>query len=250
MKKKFNQNQTHEVLHYDVETAIKVCRSAGYREHALLLAKKHNEYNWYLKIQIEDFAEEPYNRNYKRALKFIESLPFDYASKCLKEYGKILVTKIPKRATNVLIRLCTDYFPIPLSETDRTLYANNRERKLQILSATETNKPTKEEHLWAGILKFTSGAKQPTTNESNIDALMNFVQSAKPENYLHAFTTQKYWLMVFLENVILRNPRNPPQSKIIYNTLLELYFNNGFTNEEKSSNEDDDDEMSSGIYFL
>ncbi|PJB15159.1 MAG: hypothetical protein CO118_04835, partial [Flavobacteriales bacterium CG_4_9_14_3_um_filter_32_8] len=36
---KFIKNNAE--LHYDVETAIKVCRQSGYIEHALALAKKH-----------------------------------------------------------------------------------------------------------------------------------------------------------------------------------------------------------------
>jgi len=33
-------------LHFDVETAIKVCRQAGYNQHALQLAEKQQKHKW------------------------------------------------------------------------------------------------------------------------------------------------------------------------------------------------------------
>jgi hypothetical protein len=51
---------------FDVETAIRVLRSAGYAEEALFLAKKHARegdrpaaplHDWYLRIQLEDVKD-------------------------------------------------------------------------------------------------------------------------------------------------------------------------------------------------
>jgi hypothetical protein len=44
-------------LNFDLETAIKVCRHAGYFEHAVYLAKKFKQHDWYLKIQLEDVKQ-------------------------------------------------------------------------------------------------------------------------------------------------------------------------------------------------
>jgi hypothetical protein len=65
---------------FDVETAIKVCRQAGYHKHALSLAEKHNKHEWYLKIQLEDI------RDYQAALTYIAGLDFDAVSSVV--YGK------------------------------------------------------------------------------------------------------------------------------------------------------------------
>lgn len=43
-----------EELPFDLETAIRVCRQAGYFEHASYLAKKYERHEDYLRIQIED----------------------------------------------------------------------------------------------------------------------------------------------------------------------------------------------------
>ena len=41
-------------LPFDLETAIRVCRQAGYFEHASYLARKYERHEEYLRIQIED----------------------------------------------------------------------------------------------------------------------------------------------------------------------------------------------------
>uniref|UniRef100_H2ZAB9 RING-type domain-containing protein n=1 Tax=Ciona savignyi TaxID=51511 RepID=H2ZAB9_CIOSA len=92
-------------LHFDVETAIRVCRQAGYYEHALQLAEKHHKHKWYLKIQLED------THQHRKALAYIRQLPFNEAENSVKRYGKALVTHVPEETTDLLKLLCTDYQP-------------------------------------------------------------------------------------------------------------------------------------------
>ena len=42
---------------FDLETAIRVCRQAGYFEHAVWLAERYGEHQEYLRIQIEDRSD-------------------------------------------------------------------------------------------------------------------------------------------------------------------------------------------------
>jgi len=95
-------NSTSE-FHYDIDTAIRVCRQAGYLRHALELATKHHQDDWFIKILIEDCKHEKGNTNFKRALKHIESLHFEKAECFLQKYAKILLTKIPKQATVIAL---------------------------------------------------------------------------------------------------------------------------------------------------
>lgn len=254
--------RTHSELHYDVETAIHVCRQAGYREHALLLAKKHKEHGWFIKIHIEDFPDEPFGRNYKRALRHIETLAFKDAEKYLIEFGKILVTKIPKQTTNVLIRLCTDYFALDFSETDRRLLSNIKQMREKLLqkprnarrhalgvkesevghetvpevSNRSSSKPPLEDTTsrLAGLFGKRTGAtheesnSQPNSYEEKVDwkqwMTSTTEYAASAEDFIHAYSSQPFWLMVFLENVIMRTSKTPPASKVVYNTLIELYL--------------------------
>ncbi|XP_048417987.1 vacuolar protein sorting-associated protein 11 homolog isoform X2 [Stegostoma tigrinum] len=90
-------------VHFDVETAIKVLRQAGYYRHAVYLADKHSHHEWYLKIQLEDI------KNYQEALCYIGKLPFDQAERNMKNYGKTLMHHAPDETTELLKILCTDY---------------------------------------------------------------------------------------------------------------------------------------------
>jgi hypothetical protein len=62
-----NSSDSNE-LPFDLKTAIRVCRQAGYFEHASYLAKKFEKHEDYLSIQIEDMA------NFKDALKYLRKL--------------------------------------------------------------------------------------------------------------------------------------------------------------------------------
>lgn len=349
--------RTQSTLKYDVETAIRVCRQAGYREHALFLARKHYEHGWFIKILIEDFPEletvseasssasPSWQRfaNYRKALRHIEHLNLAQAEHFMKQYGKILVTKIPKEATNVLIRLCTHYYPIPLQENNRQCLVDvgmlkehvrtstdtliqNKQRQLEKLIATQMKRGKStgrarsssidadgESKVWriitggmtgltargiSGSSNVASSSVTATTTtppsyaassdvESNLrkatdrqsttenvemekdqlerdikdmqsllhvingesggavtigeshDSLLDDVglfsshstettkasaSRAQAKDFIHCFASQPYWLMIFLESVILRSPKSNPQPKIVYNTLIEAYL--------------------------
>lgn len=55
-------------LPFDLDTAIRVCRQAGYFEHAAYLARKYARHEDYLQIQIEDAG------NYAEALAYLRKL--------------------------------------------------------------------------------------------------------------------------------------------------------------------------------
>ncbi|KAJ0963548.1 hypothetical protein J5N97_028670 [Dioscorea zingiberensis] len=87
---------------FDVETAIRVCRTAGYHEHAMYVAKKAERHEWYLKILLEDLGR------YQEALEYISSVEPNQAGVTVKEYGKILVEHKPVETINILMRLCSE----------------------------------------------------------------------------------------------------------------------------------------------
>lgn len=90
---------------FDVETAIRVCRQAGYFKHALVLADKHQKHEFYLRIQLEDVLDYP------KALSYIHGLDFTEAEANMKLYGKLLISSLPEETTAFLKQLCTDYKP-------------------------------------------------------------------------------------------------------------------------------------------
>ncbi|KAK2460209.1 hypothetical protein APHAL10511_007800 [Amanita phalloides] len=88
-------------LPFDLDTAIRVCRQAGYFDHASYLAKKYNRHEDYLSIQIEDA------RNYAEALAYLRMLGSDAAEGNLARYGRALLDNLPVETTGLLIDLCT-----------------------------------------------------------------------------------------------------------------------------------------------
>ena len=56
---------------FDAETAIRVCRQAGYFSQALRLAEDRQKHDWYLNILMEDTCD------YKQALEYIRKLPVE-----------------------------------------------------------------------------------------------------------------------------------------------------------------------------
>jgi hypothetical protein len=62
--------QGNKDVSFDIETAIKACRSSGYYPQALHLAHTHRKPDWYLLIQIEDV------QNHADAIAYLATLPF------------------------------------------------------------------------------------------------------------------------------------------------------------------------------
>lgn len=85
-------------LEFDVETAIKVCRQAGYFHEALDLAKRKHRHDWYLKILLEDQKE------HKDALVYLMNLPVTEAVQNLLKYGKEFVTALPDDTISLLTK--------------------------------------------------------------------------------------------------------------------------------------------------
>jgi hypothetical protein len=104
-----------DTVHFEVETAIRVCRQAGYYTNALYLARAHRRHDWALRILLDDLHD------YERALRHMAALPFDEVEQQLKTHGKTLLDcneTVRAAATKLLFQLCTNYTPTPLSDAE------------------------------------------------------------------------------------------------------------------------------------
>eukprot|EP00756_Hemistasia_phaeocysticola_P036682 Hpha_TRINITY_DN16655_c0_g5::TRINITY_DN16655_c0_g5_i1::g.179854::m.179854/K20179/VPS11, PEP5; vacuolar protein sorting-associated protein 11 len=97
---------------FDVETAIRVCRQAGYLRHAEHLAENHRVHTWYLLIMLED------QQKYKEGLEYIRSLELAEAEEQLHNYGKTLLAHLPDDTTQLLIEICTGWKRAPQAADD------------------------------------------------------------------------------------------------------------------------------------
>ncbi|KAF8163747.1 hypothetical protein B0H34DRAFT_795410 [Crassisporium funariophilum] len=101
-------------LPFDLETAIRVCRQAGYFEHAGYLAKKYERHEDYLRIQIEDAG------NFSDALMYLRKLGPEAAESNLARYGRAMLQSLPEETTQLLIDLCTSTGPLVPDENEST----------------------------------------------------------------------------------------------------------------------------------
>ncbi|KAJ3936754.1 MAG: hypothetical protein NXY57DRAFT_1072553 [Lentinula lateritia] len=101
-------------LPFDLDTAIRVCRQAGYFEHAGYLAKKYERHEDYLRIQIEDAGK------YSEALLYLRKLGMDAAEGNLARYGRALLSNLPQETTELLIDLCTTTLDTAVEVIDNT----------------------------------------------------------------------------------------------------------------------------------
>ncbi|KAH7922180.1 hypothetical protein BV22DRAFT_1037818 [Leucogyrophana mollusca] len=99
-------------LPFDLDTAIRVCRQAGYYEHASYLAKKYERHEDYLRVQIEDAG------NYKDALLYLRRLGSEAAESNLARYGRAMLASLPEETTQLLIDLCTISGPLIAAEDE------------------------------------------------------------------------------------------------------------------------------------
>jgi hypothetical protein len=177
--------KTDEALMFDVETAIRVCRQAGYHEHALFLARRHEEHEWCLKILIED------TQNCAEALEYISTLGFFEAESNVKKYGKALISRLPRETTALIEQLCTNYTP--------------KRQGAAVVPASVTVDSHLEDGAGAG-----AGAGGGRKN-----------MRSEPEEFIHIFVDHPEWLTRFLEVIVTHQPAS---SALVYNTLLELYL--------------------------
>ena len=86
--------------HFDTESAIRVCRQAGYFEHALKLALRFQQHELYLKVLIESLQE------YDKAVAYLTNLPRSQILSVIPNYGYELVQNRPKQTTEILVQIC------------------------------------------------------------------------------------------------------------------------------------------------
>ncbi|KAI0672642.1 hypothetical protein C8Q78DRAFT_1137233 [Trametes maxima] len=101
-------NGDKDDLPFDLDTAIRVCRQAGYFEHASYLANKYERHEDYLRIQIEDAG------NYKDALTYLRQLGAEAAESNLARYGRAMLDNLPEETTDLLIDICTSLSPLSI----------------------------------------------------------------------------------------------------------------------------------------
>ena len=133
-------------LPFDLETAIRVCRQAGYYDHAVYLAKTFNQPEEYLRIQIED------REQWADAVSYIRGLGQEAAEANMRVYGKTLLAHSPEETTDLFVDLCCGTLDRPVSTQQETtdLKTKDAGTKTSYLSYLALNKSLTSSAVAAG----------------------------------------------------------------------------------------------------
>ncbi|KAH7890168.1 hypothetical protein F5I97DRAFT_645537 [Phlebopus sp. FC_14] len=128
---------------FDLDTAIRVCRQAGFFEHAAYLAKRWGRHEDYLRVLVEDVGagngtgpkgsgsgesgteregkvegkgkdeKDKITNGYKEAVSYLREVGGAAAETNLARYCRALLDNLPVETTQLLIDLCTVVGPLP-----------------------------------------------------------------------------------------------------------------------------------------
>ncbi|KAJ1552753.1 Vacuolar protein sorting-associated protein 11, partial [Cladochytrium tenue] len=158
-----------EEVTFDADTAIRVCRTAGYFQHALWLAERFNNHDQYLQVQTENCL------NFADAVAYVARLPHADQARELRRYGPALVREMAAEMTDLLVRVCA-----PAAASAAPVVP------IVTVSSGQGGGAA------AAVVEATASA----------DGLAAAPSALYPEEFLHLFVGRSEWCIVFLERVL------------------------------------------------
>lgn len=104
-------------LPFDLDTAIRVCRQAGFPTQAAYLARRYGRHADLLRILIDD------QRDCAAALAYLRTLPADAVEAELVRYGRTLLDALPEQTTRLMVDLCVLTGPLNVDESSEKMDA-------------------------------------------------------------------------------------------------------------------------------
>ncbi|OAX34310.1 hypothetical protein K503DRAFT_456147 [Rhizopogon vinicolor AM-OR11-026] len=232
-------------LPFDLDTAIRVCRQAGYFEHASYLAKRYGRHEEYLRVMIEDAGK------YGEALTYLRHLGADAAESNLARYGRAMLDNLPEETTQLLIDICTISGPLTTADawdaaSQQSSTPANTPSYLSYLALSRAPAPEDKEEESKAEEEEGESAELPKTHSSAPAPPEE--KRPSPTLYFAHFVDHPSYFVHFLESVAARrwgqslSPplSSPPSSSenedegskkrdqsAVWNTLLELYLDGG-----------------------
>ncbi|KAG2140932.1 uncharacterized protein EDB93DRAFT_1241828 [Suillus bovinus] len=231
-------------LPFDLDTAIRVCRQAGYFDHASYLAKRYKRHEEYLRVMIEDAGK------YGEALTYLRHLGAAAAESNLARYGRAMLDNLPEETTQLLIDLCTVSGPLVIPEAEDTTPQQpntpaNTPSYLSYLALSRT--PAPEDKVEDSKADEEEDLTQPQTTQPGVPTPSKDKRPS-PTLYFAHFVDHPSYFVRFLESVAARrwgqSISSLPSSLLntssdkdedsekrnqeaVWNTLLELYLDGG-----------------------
>ncbi|KAJ3075472.1 Vacuolar protein sorting-associated protein 11 [Podochytrium sp. JEL0797] len=228
---------------FDVDTAIRVCRGAGFYTHAVYLAERFGVHEWFLHIMVEDL------KRYQDTVGYIMGLAPKEMESCLRRYGHVLVREMVGEMVDVLVVLCTTERRVVDDEESAGMGLGMGARGVEdedsmTLSAVGVQK--------GGMVLM--GKKKGGEDEGKGSG----TRIPFAEDFIHLFVDMDEWCVMFLERVIeirwgilldgkgagkkeeeggVVEAREEASLMTVCNTLLEMYLSLSCNHAEEGGSE-------------
>ncbi|KAA8913233.1 hypothetical protein FN846DRAFT_902926 [Sphaerosporella brunnea] len=230
----FIKHNPEEGLKFDVDTAIGMCRQAGYYEQAVYLAEKQQEHDIVVSIMVENLG------NINDTLDYIQRLEPEVAYPNLMKYARVFLQKAPQSTTDALVEYYTGRYIPRKKETQGTAAPQAKQQDggfqsylnsslLQQLpympGVSQTNTPTQ-----AGASPAKGTAQTPSPGETGTKPLdlPKQYQIPKPRTAFSSFVDHPVEFVDFLERILQDGEStgklNENDRIDIYTTLFEIYL--------------------------
>ncbi|KAG2072195.1 hypothetical protein BDR04DRAFT_1230722 [Suillus decipiens] len=227
-----------------LDTVIRVCRQAGYFDHASYLAKRYKRHEDYLRVMIEDAGK------YGEALSYLRHLGAVAAESNLARYGCAMLDNLPEETTQLLIDLCTISGLLTIPEAEDTTPqqsstpATSAPSYLSYLALSRT--PAAEDKAEESKADEEEDLTEPPETQPSVPTPSK-EKRPLPTLYFAHFVDHPSYFVRFLESVAARRwgqslfslPSSLPnvssdededsekRNQAVWNTLLELYLDGG-----------------------
>lgn len=209
---------------FDFETAIEICRNAGYSSLASYLAAEANDTDLVVNIKLQDL------KDYKGCLSYIKSLDVNDALRVLILHSRLLLDQFPMETTLVLIQLFTGKF-IPEKESTGL---DNSDKETQDTRSTLTTPVVQSYRAFVNYMTL-SGLRETsstsTAEENGADVEIESgptYQPPRPRLIFASFVNHPNEFVIFLEACIEfydDQGVNPKDMADLVSTLFEMYLN-------------------------
>ena len=151
----FIKQSPDDGLKFDVDTAIGMCRQAGYFEQAVYLAEKQQEHDIVVSVMVENLEK------IGDSLSYIQKLDPEYAYSNLMKYARVFLEKAPQRTANILVEYYSGRF-VPLKDEAPDTAPAPQQREQDGMFQTYLNTSLLQQLPYMG-----SASNTPTQNNSS-----------------------------------------------------------------------------------
>ncbi|KAI5852990.1 hypothetical protein DFP73DRAFT_25898 [Morchella snyderi] len=227
---RFIKQTSGEGLMFDVDTAIAMCRQAGYYEQAVYLAQKQGDHEVVVGVMVENL-----NR-ISEALSYIQGLDPEMAYASLMKYARTFLKETPERTTDFFVEYYTGrYFPgNKVTSEIQTQHGKHESGIQSYLNAT----------LLQQLPYMGGGVGKSTTSEGTTVPLVlpKAYNIPKPRTAFSSFVEHPKEFVQFLERVLEietggYGTMNEGDRTDIYTTLFEIYLQRANEEEKKEEKE-------------